>query len=292
MDPNTALMVSSAVSGAAGALVQQTLTSGGSWLKDRFAGHQANAMQQAIANVNDFLDELGARVQRMEESNLALRERIADAMSHPDYSILMQRAVLAAAQTDNHDKHILLAQLVSERLRVDEDTTLARACKMACDAVENLASRQLNILGFLYTITHLQFPHPAVTSIEVSQALEIQWLVATLSPYRTTGCTLVDRMHLESVGSIVAQRGTPQVAAPLGRAMVVLPKLVGLLTSTIDPSFPYQQFIQTPAGLAAQALYDDASLGTVALTMTGSLIGMFVADTLASRPTDITAWHG
>jgi hypothetical protein len=39
-------------------------------------------------------------------------------------------------------------------------------------------------------------------------------------------------------------------------------------------------------------VYDSQGLGGEMLTSVGSLIGMFVADQLANRPTDLTTWTG
>ncbi len=282
MDPNTALVVGGAISGAAGALVQQTLTSGGAWLKERFAGHQPAAMQHAVVNVNDFLNELGARIQKMEESNLALRERIASAMEHPDYSVLMQRAVLAAAQTDERDKHILLAQLVSERLRVDEDTTLARTSHLACEAIADLTGKQLKILGFLYTLEAGHFPpRSSPSSPGLLRMLEQQWAQLTLKPYADLDCDQGDRRHLVSARCLGGRFGG-----------FLVPSLDSMLKAATSSDFPYGDFVSTDFGAQLQAVYEGQKLNGMELTSAGSLIGMLVADQLASRPTDITSWLG
>jgi hypothetical protein len=282
VDPNTQLIVTSIASGAAGALVQQTLTSGGAWLTERFAGHQAAAKQQAAANVSDFLNELGARVQRMEESNLALHERIIAAMEHPDYSILMQRAVLAAAQTDERDKHILLVQLVSERLRIDENTTPARASHLASEAIAELTSEQLKILGFLYTLETMHFPPlSSPTSPELLRALELEWVQLTLNPYAGLECTNGDRRHLVSARCLGGRFGG-----------LLVHSLESMLKSRTGGEFAYGDFVSTDLGAHLQAMYEGQKLNGMELTSAGSLVGMYVADQLASRPTDITTWAG
>jgi len=281
VDPTQLLIVGSAVAGAAGALVEQTLSAAGGWLQERFSHHREAALKQATNNVIDFVNELGERVQGLADSNEALQERIATALEQPDFAILMQRAVLSAAQTSSHDVHVLLAQLVSERLRVDEDTTAARASHRACQAIADVTSDQLTILGFLYTLSHMHFPVPSESiAHELLRVLELEWVQLTLKPYAELTCTDLDRMNLYSVSCLGGR--------------------TGFLASTFDSDlkratsvdFAFDGFVGTELGAHLRQVYDSQGFGGMVLTSVGSLIGMFVSDQLANRPTDISTWVG
>lgn len=281
MDPMQQLIAGNVVAGAAGALVQQTLSAGGGWIKDRYAHHRKAALQQATTNAVEFVNELGERVQRLAESNEALQEQITTAMEHPDFALLMERAYLSASQTDSHAKHVLLAQLISERLRVDEDTTAARASHRACLAIADLTNAQLKMLGFLYTLGHMPMPPLSdTTTPELLRVLELEWVHLTLKPYADMTCTDLDRMNLQAVGCLSGLTGflAGMLSADLNRA-----------TST---DFAYTDFISTELGARIKEVYDRGLFAGMILTSVGSLIGMFVADQLANRPTDLTTWAG
>ena len=95
----------------------------------------------------DFLNELAQKVKQLEESKQISQEKINSAQDHPDFSALLQKALLTSAQTDNKDKHVILARLVSERLKTEPESILALGSKMACDAISYATVNQLMILG-------------------------------------------------------------------------------------------------------------------------------------------------
>jgi hypothetical protein len=279
MDP-TQLIVQPVVSGATAAFVEQALSASTQWLRDRFAHHREAAQAQATANRNAYLDELAQRVQRLEVESDFLREQIAAAMSRPDFSVLMEHAVFAAAQTDNREKQVVLATIVSERLRVESDTLVALTSQMAADAAAHLAPKHLHILGFTYTVRQRRFPQfdPPVAP-ELHRRMELEWVALMLKPYEDLAFTRLDLQHLDSVRCLGARYGFFSAS------------LDDELKSTTSPDFDYGRFVMTEIGARFQALYEATGLGGTTLTSTGSLIGMYVADQLANRPTDVTHWE-
>jgi hypothetical protein len=291
MDPSELLIVEAAVSGAAGAFVQQVLTSGGGWLKDRFAHHSRAAQKKAAANGSAFLEELATKVQRLELESEFLREQVAHAMSQPDFTVLMQQAFLAAAQTGDPEKHTTLATIVAERLRVESDTVVALTSQMAAEAVAHLTPNQLHILAFAYTVETMRFPQPT-TSVtpELLRTLEQVWVTLWLRPYEDLTCSVLDLLHLDSVGCLGARRGMLTYSDLRSLRVTPAPALKEMLQQATNLEFDYARYVESPVGARFQALYESGGINDPSLTSTGSLIGMYVADQLASRPTDATRW--
>ncbi len=274
------LIITTVVSGAAGGLVNQTITSGSQWLRDRFAHHKEEAQKKAGENASDFLNELAPRIKKLEENSDFLREKIETAMSQPDFSALMQQALLSAAQTESKEKHILLAQVVSERLRADADSLLALTSQMACEAISHITSQQLKILGLHYTLEHMRFPAAhAPTSPELLRMLELEWVELTLAPYRDLNFSRLDLMHLDSLGCQGAHHG------------FLSPDLGGMLRRATSGEFEYERFVQTELGQHIRDLFEMQGLCGTSLQSTGSLVGMYVSNQLANIPTDIATWE-
>lgn len=283
MSSEMELIVTAVASGAAGSLAKETITSGLQWLKDKFAHHNKQAQKKAAENANDFLNELMPMIKKLEENSDFLRKRIETAMSQPDFSALMQQALISAAQTESKEKHILLAQVVSERLRESSDSLLALASQMAVEAISHITSNQLKILGFYYTLEHMRFPAPQnALSHELLRVLQREWLELMLSPYKDLQFTRLDLMHLDALGCLGARHG-----------MILSPGLRGMLIAATDMYFEaeYEQFAQTELVLHLRELFETQNLNGTSLKSTGSLIGMYVADQLANRPTDIAKWE-
>ena len=275
------LVVTALVSGAAGGFVKETIASGSQWLRDRFAHHSEKAQKRARDNASDFLNELAPRIKKLEENSDFLKQKIESAMSQPDFSMLMQHALLSAAQTESKEKHILLAQVVSDRLRTDADTVLALTSQMACEAISHITSQQMRVLGLHYTLGHTRFPTSnAPTSPELLRMLRLEWIEHTLAPYKDLQFSRLDLMHLDALGCQGAHYGflSPDLAGMLSRA-----------TGSIE--FEYEHFVQTELGRHILELFERQGLNGTSLQSTGSLIGMYVSDQLANRPTDITTWE-
>jgi hypothetical protein len=114
---------------------------------------------------------------------------------------------------------------------------------------------------------------------ELLRTTEVEWVTLMLKPYEELDFTMLDLLHLDSVGCLGARHG-----------MFLSPDLESQLKRATSPDFDYGQFVSTPVGASFQAHYEGSRLNGTSLTSSGSLIGMYVADQLANQPTDVTRW--
>jgi hypothetical protein len=281
MDATELVILGSAVGGAVGGLAQTVVAASIDWSRAKYAGHPPAAGAKAVENTRDFLEELIACVQRMEQSNTATHQQIAKAMYHPNYSVVMQQAILGASQTESRDTHILLAAIVSERLRIDEDTTAARVIPHACEVVTALTGRQLKLLGLLYTLQHMQLsPIPTTVPVDTQKTMGLLSVQNVLALYHDVDCKQLDWMNLTSEGCLIARPG-----------MLVSQTLETMLRNATSPEFSFDRFYMTELGAHLRSIFD-SMLNGMHLTATGSLIGLFVSDQLAHRMTNLAKWEG
>lgn len=286
MDPMTVIVIGNAIAGFASGLTEQTFSAAGGLIEKIHNRHQPTAAAQMTANITAFGNELNAKIERLSESI----DVIASRAEQPAFVVQLQSALLSASQTDSQDVHVLLAGLVSQRLRIETDTTAARACHRACQVIADLTSAQLKILGFLYTVHHMGFraiPYdipPDVAALPQSdprrQAYALEWVQRSLNPYADLTYTFVDEMNLSAVGcgQTAARWGSPTESP-----------LENILDRATGHDLHYQYFKSTELGARLEDAY---GRGGMTLTSVGSVLGMFVADQLANRPTDLTDWDG
>src|SRR5438876_199300 len=146
-DPLSLIALGAAVGGAAGKFTEKAWDAGSRWLATFFAGHAETAKKAAQENAAAFLVDLTQRVKVLEEKSSVPRDVISAAQDHPQFSVVLQRAMIAAAQTDDSRKHSILSFLVTQRLANPQETTVAFASKLACDAVAHITACQLEYLG-------------------------------------------------------------------------------------------------------------------------------------------------
>ena len=204
MDPFSALALGAAIGGASGKLAEKAWDSGEKWLKTFFDNHSEKVQLKARTNSLDFLTELAVRVKALEDQNEGNKKIIQETQDQPDFSILLQKAILTAAQTDNKNKQKVLAQLVAERLTVGQESVFALASKMACDSISFMTPGQISILAFLaniYRIRPAPFP-PANIANDKFQGWMSRWLCKRLQPYSDLHIGNQDMRHLESLSCI------------------------------------------------------------------------------------------
>ena len=153
-EPLSLIALGAAIGGGAGKFVEKAWDSGEKWIVSYFANHQEKAREKAEENSADFLKKLGKRVSELEKSRQVSEEALVTAQEHPDFSVVLQKAMLSAAQTDSEEKHELLSRLVAERIQASPESMLSMASKMACDAISFTTPNQLKILGLLTNILY------------------------------------------------------------------------------------------------------------------------------------------
>lgn len=204
---STVLLV--AAQGAAGKLVERGIDAGLEWVRAHLGRYGDETQARAEANQHDFLRELANRVQRMEEdfrANGQEEPALEDRLTDPDFSAMLQDALIASARTGSADKHSLLAQAVATRLGAPPESAEAVLCTAAVEVIPRLTHNQLNILGLL-TFMHRVTPAPgwpgrSLSSDQVLRTLHEHWTWA-LSPYvRAIEPRAEDLSCLASLGCI------------------------------------------------------------------------------------------
>ncbi len=279
MEPLSIIVISAAVGGIAGKFVEKAWQSGEKWISGYFKDHAPKAREEAEQNSLDFLNQLAERVKTLEQEGEQQRKVIEDSLNHPDFSVLLQKAIISSAQTDDRRKHELLARLVSDRLTKEPESLFALSSKLACDAVSMLNVRQMKILGLLTNLFFVR-PHP-FPPLEIPKEIFniwfVQWLEQRLNVYEDLTLNNLDFLHLESLSCIrvsIGSRDLQKILSP--------PK-------ESDLTFDYQEFSATELGKKIKELWASGLKHALPTTI-GQLIGTYVSDMLTSTTTSFEGW--
>ena len=278
MEPLSIIAIGAAVGGAAGKFVEKAWDSGEKWIQTFFKDHKEVAQQKATENTMDFLNELAQKVKQLEESKQISQEKINSAQDHPDFSTLLQKALLTSAQTDNKDKHIILARLVSERLKTEPESILALGSKMACDAISYATVNQLMILGLavnFYSVRPNPYPPLGVNETNFQDWLD-NWLITRLKPYQDITFRPIDITHLESLSCL-------KVNTFIGRGLNDMFKKDNL-------SYDFEKMKDVNLKTSMKKVWEDG-LQKIDLTTVGQIIGVSVSDLLTNTTTTFEGWE-
>ncbi|MCJ8163153.1 LPO_1073/Vpar_1526 family protein [Acinetobacter zhairhuonensis] len=252
-DPITlAVLAGAAAGGAAGKFTEIAVGSGKLWIGKYFNNHQPKAQEKAQQNGLDFLVELGTRIKVLEDSQKVTQEKISKIQEDPDFSAALQKALISSAQTENKEKHKILAELLAQRLTVESESLLALTTKMALDVVSFLTPNQLNILG-VAGLLYLVRPN----NIQDQFQYEI-WLKDNFKPFLNVVVNNIDLMHLESLSCL--KRNTM-----MGRA---IDDILTLRDFNIAVS---PNFYKSKTGLVLQDIWF-SKMENIDLTSVGALI--------------------
>src|SRR5438094_9070456 len=103
-DPLSLIALGAAVGGAAGKFVEKAWDSGEKWLGTYFANHRQKAQETARANAAGFLNNVAHEIDVRSRAGEIPAADLETAQDHPDFSAILQSALLTAAQTDDTDK--------------------------------------------------------------------------------------------------------------------------------------------------------------------------------------------
>jgi len=279
MEPLSIILISAAAGGIAGKFVEKAWDSGGKWIASYFKDHAPKAREAAEQNSLDFVNQLADRIKILEQQGVQNKEFIEDSLNHPDFSVLMQKAIISSAQTDNKQKHELLARLVSDRLTKGSESLFALSSKLACDAVSMLNMRQMKILGLLTNIMVVRphpFPPPEIPK-EIFNIWFVYWLKERLNVYQDLTFAYMDLLHLESLSCVRVSIGSRDLQKTLSP-----PKESGL-------TFDYKAFLATEWGRKAKKLWE-SDLKHALPTTVGQVIGIYVSDMLTNTTTSFDGW--
>jgi len=278
MEPLSIIAIGAAVGGAAGKFVEKAWDSGEKWIQSYFKDHKEVAQQKATDNTMDFLNELAQKVKQLEDSKQIPKDKIESAQDHPDFSAMLQKALLTSAQTDSKDKHIILARLVSERLKSEPESILALGSKMACDAISYATVNQLLILGLavnFYGIRPNPFPPIGVNETNFQEYMNA-WLTQRLKPYEKIEFKQIDITHLESLSCL-------KVNTFIGRGLNDMFKEENLV-------YDFEKMVDIQLREKMKKIWNDG-LQKIDLTTVGQIIGVSVSDLLTNTNTTFDGWE-
>ena len=270
-DPLSLVALGAAIGGGAGKFVEKAWDSGEKWIVSYFANHQEKAREKAEENSADFLKKLGARVAELENNNQISEDSLVTAQEHPDFSVVLQKAMLSAAQTDSESKHDLLSRLVAERIQAAPESMLSMASKMACDAISFTTPNQLQILGLLTNILYIE------PSGLTHQSQQMPWLQARTAPFLSVNANPMDYTHLESLSCMKFES-------------FITRDLSQILTQKLGKGFEYEEFKLTQLGDKLIAIWEEKSLKSCQLTTVGQILGIMVSDQFIGGKTNMSGW--
>lgn len=279
MEPLSIIAISAGVGGLAGKFVEKVWDSGEKWITSFFKDHGEKAQEHANINTFDFLNQLASRVKQLEESQQIPQEKIETAQDHPDFSSLLQKAILSASQTESKNKHALLARIVSERLKSEPETIFALSSKLACDAISYATVNQLLILGLttnLYNIRPQPFPPMGIPGSQLVDWYDT-WITARLKPYENIVIRSIDLNHLESLSCL-------KILSFVGRD-------INKIYSTKEFSFTFTDLKDTSLKEKIISFWNEHKLEQIDLTTVGQIIGVSVSDLLTNSTTSFVGWE-
>lgn len=179
--------------------------SGVEWLARLVEAHSPAVQRQAHENLRNFMIRLAERVERLEAELPATRRDVFErALDHPGSSLLMRKAMLSAAVTDNDDRHAILAELIAQRLTADENDMIALVGGAACDVVNALAPKHIQLLGVMVRLLKIR---PVDVIYVEDQGAYDRFVLAWWAPLAQLtsgleGVTLLDFEHLAGLGCV------------------------------------------------------------------------------------------
>jgi len=281
VDP-ASIAIGAAIGGAAGKFAEKTLTLSAKWLAERFKGHLRKAQEKAQQNTLDFIEQLAQKVKTLEEQGEQYKEIINESLSQPDFSTLLQKAVISSAQTEDKQKHELLARLVADRLTKESESLFSLTSQLACDAISRMNIKQMKILGCLATVYFIRpkpFPPTNIPDQDIGEWW-VKWLTERLIIYKDITPVKMDYLHLESLSCIKWNES-------------LIYSLDDEINFPTDSGMTFIQlaFTRTEVGEKILQLWEgELGLGGAYPTTVGILIGIYVSDMLLGITTPLEEW--
>lgn len=270
-DPLSIVALAAAVGGAAGKLVEKTWDAGETWLKQRFGTHQLEAQQRARENAADFVQQLATHLNALENQRLLGERQIASEESHPQFARLLERTLLNAAETEDSDKHDLLARLVANRLAVASETTVALASQIACDTIARCTRDQLCLLALVCFVDEVHVRDP------LDEPGFGHWLDVFLRPFDDFEFQDIDARHLVALGAITYDPARE-------RDLVV-----GLQLKNQNDEIDFVKLLEL-ARVEMLKINWDMGMAGIRLTSVGSIVGGLVLDQLLGKRSEPPKW--
>lgn len=278
-------LASGVASGAASGLVKSIWDSfGGRWVDTYWERHrpeaQRRAREQAQAMLASLVERLSLLDQEMTHQGKTI-ESLGETLSEPDFSAVLESAIIAAARTDDHDKHQLISRMIAERLISPADDLRILVAPLVVDAIPRLGKRhleQLALATLVYTIRPLNLLRPLSTSWDQQEYRD--WWQAALSFYPEVRPRALDMAHLMSVPCAKVETHNSDLAQTL-----TIPGEKFQEEDTFIRTF----LKDTEEGRRLEHAWN-AGLGSLTLTSVGMLIGTYVHDLYTGVQTNLIVW--
>lgn len=273
------LAVSKVASSAGEKFVDKAIEKASVWLTDKFGKHGKKVQQTAQKNAESFLEKSGKDIKIIVENsqnNPVNVEIIENNFNNPDFSAVLQEAVLSSARTSSEQKHDLLARIVAEKVLSTDDKITSLVSSMAIKAVQELAPRHLYFLGFCSLVYDIRLQKiPDNLSQEDINNIATAWWNDQLDKIITKVEKLndIDLRHLVSVNCI-------QYESFIGR------DLAGVMKSGFG-EWDAQAYINNHINSQKlKNIFKDVQ--KVTPTSLGSIIGVYVHDNIVEKQTTIS----
>jgi hypothetical protein len=280
-DPISTIIIAGVAGGGASKLAEKAWESGEKWLATFFKDHQRRALEKAIDNSKDFLNKLATKVAQLEEQQQVDRAIIDRALEEPSFGVILQKALIGSSQTENQEKHELLAELVATKLAAPQESVRSVVAPLACEAVPHLTHNQLKILGIqaVLTLIHPGFDESHIRTEGDFVSFCNDWLMTRLTPFGDVQVRRIDLLHLESLSCVtVSDLGEYPLASKLE-----FWKCKGF-------QFTMDTLYFLPIGEKIKEWWETQGLKQVKLTSTGQLLGFRMIDIMTGISVDISAW--
>lgn len=142
------IIIAGAAGGAAKEISQNAWQLGQKWITSYFRDQRPEAMVKAEENAAQCVDIIAKKVQSLEEDARLNRSLFDRALVEPDFGILLQKALIGAAQTEDPTKKGVLAEIVTNRLTAESESLYSVAAQTAAETVAKCTPIQLKILAF------------------------------------------------------------------------------------------------------------------------------------------------
>lgn len=215
-------------------------------------------------------------IQDKTKTDPATLEMINTSFKDPDFSAVLQRAIVTSARTSSEDKHKILARLITERLLVNSEDMISLASSVAVEAISALKAKHLYVLGLSVLVEDIR-PTSLPKDLPQEQLNQVahDWWLKNLSPliHKVEDLTDIDIRHLVGVNCI-------EYESFIGR------DLAQILKSGFG-EWEVDKFLSEIEEGKKLKEYYEKYLQKMTLTSAGQLIGIYVKDQVTGIRTTI-----
>ncbi len=281
------IIIAGAAGGAAKEIAQSAWQSGKKWIVDYFRDHQPAAVAKAEENAAHCVNLIAYKVQQLEEDARLNRALFDRALVEPDFGVLLQRALIGAAQTEDVTKREVLAEIVSNRLTAESESLYAVAAQTAAETVAKCTPVQLKILAFASNFSKVKIFKDGQTfeTRESFVAYCKEEFEARFAPLVDIPVTRLDMRYLEALSCVNAI--WTDHASSGNRPLIYWHVNDAKYHEYLD-EYDIREF---PSGIGVHNKWKQLRIQDYRLSTTGSLIGVLASDAISGKDSNsLTAW--